>query len=443
MKTKNKAQLNDSVARSRMLHIVGIAAFAGIATVLITSAKAAPSYENNPFGVADYCRLEGSNTVIYGWAHDSQAGSGNNPYVNITVGSSVVRSATDIDGYRNAEIDAYLSKNNYKTAAGYGFKASFSGIYKGSSPGISGTITNIYAGADQALRINQATPIKGGPPDKFYFGNNKVPDACLPSRPVVQPPAPTPAPAPAPTPAPPSNPSPSPSGPTRTNPPPSTNTPSSTPPENEGAVANDVPSTEETFTLILKLVDGIITLQDIGVTLGESDYVATTDGSGTVTFTEIPVREYTATFTYQGSDYEQTIQIADASPGAALEQTIDVSELQPYTEPELTATEDLPVRKSNPLPLLFLVILSVLAIGGGIFLFIWKRQGNDRSYVPQPQIMPLPPPPQVQPPSATQPTSQPQQPTQDSDSTIGVSLKDLVIKSMREEAARRRDDTKR
>lgn len=474
MKSKHKTQKIKRSTQSKLFPVLAIIAFAAIGTVLLASSKAATGVNNNPVGTADYCRLEGNTTVIYGWGHDSQAGAADNPRVNVTIGSKTFRTATSIDGYRNADINAFLNSNNYIAASKYGFRATFTGIYKGSSPTISGTIENVQEGVNQAMRINQSTAIAGSHPDKYYFGGNKVPDACLVSAPVVVTP-PTDPPIPSPDPNPTPTPTPSPTGPSNNNPtrtpPPKTNTGTAT-----TAPANTPPSDVKlTLNLTLKNNDEI--LSNIDVKLEGAGTSATTNDAGLVSFTNLAPGEYYAQFDYKDNSYEQTIEVSSTGVLAStIDKTINVSELQPVTKEESTESSDSEAaeapQKSRTGLVIFLVFL-LLAVVGAVVFIIKKRRSSGDGYgsttmnfsdysPPAPVSTPAPvhtpteplahaaahtpahspkPPVHTPPPNVPQ-TPLPTTPQLPHQSTAGVSLKDLVLQSMREEAARRNENNK-
>ena len=164
---------------------------------------------DNPFGYADYCTLENNQTVIYGWQHDTNAPAGALPSVTVRVGSSSVTTATDVSGYRQAKIDATIKYYfpSMPTSSVYGFRAAFSGLYKGTSNPISGTGINYGPGNDVALDINTFNDFSDEGAPKQYFVNSVIPDACLadkpvPAAPVVTPPKAAPKVTPKVTPAP-------------------------------------------------------------------------------------------------------------------------------------------------------------------------------------------------------------------------------------------------
>lgn len=427
MKHKTKNNKTRSVFVASLLPILGVTVLAFVASSMPGVSRAATSFKNAPVGVADYCRLEGSTTVIYGWAHDSQAGATNNPWVTVTVGGTTVRVATSIDGYRDKQINTYLQDNNYKTASRYGFKASFTGKYKGTSPAISGRIENVGEGSNQALRVNTASPISSGPPDKYYFSGNRVPDACLPAAPVVSTPSTGT-----------TTPTTTPSTPTST---PQSSTPTKvTPPRSSTPTTNTTPTTQTTlpkpetvaasYSLALSLIDEDRKLSDVLITLNGADKAVTTDENGIALFTDLTTKEYTAAFTIGGRNYEQLITLSDTELATTkIDKQINVADLSPVNEQTAESdTEAAAVTEvsNSKTPLIIAIVLSIIVLIVGILLVLRKRTTSTTHLhpVPRPRSTVAP---------ATQATLQ----SPVTASHAGVSLKDLVLESMREEAARR------
>jgi|GEM_PF-1552884 len=191
--------------------VVVVGGFFGVEA--LQSSFAATTYTNNPTGTADYCSLSGSTTIIYGWAYDANAPAGPLPNVNVNVAGKTYTVASSIAGYRDTQINNYLSGSASYAGAPhmgtYGWRLSLSGIYKGGTYTFgAGTIINYGAGVNTALFINTNHYVDGDT-TKPYFASNKIPDACLAAQPVP-PPAPAPAPTPSPSPSPTPSPSPSP-----------------------------------------------------------------------------------------------------------------------------------------------------------------------------------------------------------------------------------------
>lgn len=196
---------------------------------------------HNPWGYLDSCSLSGTTTTVYGWAHDPDTTTPSLPQVSVTIpGSGSQTRNSDIANYRTAPINKYLTDRNVPTGSTYGFSASFSNLYKGTTYRPSGTVFNVGAGANINLPVNGIGSVESS--GKPYFANGIIPDACLAVKvvappPTPPPPTPTPTPTP-PTPAPQPTPTPSPSpvvkpnpspNPTPATPPARTPTPSPSP----------------------------------------------------------------------------------------------------------------------------------------------------------------------------------------------------------------------
>lgn len=161
---------------------------------------AATSYNHNPVGGADSCALSGSTTILYGWAHDPDAPAGAQPYLNIVVGGTTTKVASSAAGYRDAAVNTYLNSADpgapHSTI--YGWSLAISGLYKGNSYTVSGTLLNYGTGANAALPINKDHYVDGNKAKSYFTPSSTIPDVCLAAKPV--PPAPAPAPTPAPKP---------------------------------------------------------------------------------------------------------------------------------------------------------------------------------------------------------------------------------------------------
>lgn len=173
---------------------------------------------SNPYGQADFCALEGTSTVIYGWAYDANATLLAQPAVSVNVGGQTKTANSDRAGYRDDSINSLIKKRNAAdpTPGTYGFRIAYTGLYKGTRTPISGTIINVGAGVNAAMMLNADTAVYGG--GHAVFTGGVVPDACLNAQPVAPPPPPAPTPAPTPTP----RPSPTPPRPTPAPTPPAT-----------------------------------------------------------------------------------------------------------------------------------------------------------------------------------------------------------------------------
>lgn len=160
-------------------------------------------------GYLDSCSLSGTTTTLYGWVHDPDVAAGSQPQVSITVpGVNTQTRSSDISGYRDAPVNKYLSDRGIPTSSIYGFSASYTNLYRGTTYRPSGTVLNVGAGANFALPINSIGSVDGS--GKPYFPNGTIPDACLAVKLVTPPPAPPPTPTPAPQPQPTPQPAPSP-----------------------------------------------------------------------------------------------------------------------------------------------------------------------------------------------------------------------------------------
>ena|GEM_PF-1759531 len=133
-----------------------------------------------PYGYADYCTLESTNTVIYGWAYDPDATAVTDPTVTITINGVSKTVPTDQAGYRDAAINTWIDTyraGNIKPGT-YGFRAVFSGLSKSSVYNISGTVINVGGGTNAPLHINDGGYVDGDP-TKISFIANQVPSECL------------------------------------------------------------------------------------------------------------------------------------------------------------------------------------------------------------------------------------------------------------------------
>lgn len=405
------------IAHSRLFPLVVIAGFAVVGASLYAFSSAATV--DNPTGTADYCRLENNITAIYGWAHDNQAKANSNPKVQVVVGTQSVTVNTSINGYRDNAINDYLTSNGYTPTSQYGFKASFSGIYKGSAPNISGTIINNGAGANKALRVNTGTTIPNAANGGAYFANNKVPDACLPSRPIIPGPGPTPTPTPIPTP----------NAPTKKPPTPTTKTPAPSPtPETPTATLPTSPN----FSLNITLKNKGEALSGITVKLSENEEEAVTSSEGVATFPGLTEASYTIRFDYENNTYEHVLGIStDEMSQAVVEQTVEVSELAPLDQDNQQTDQSAAPKKSGHG---WLVVFITLLIAGiiGIIIYVRKRRSGTSTQDYSYPLTTVDTPPQMD--QAT--------PPQNPVNNAGVSLKDMVVESMREEAARHHKDDK-
>lgn len=278
-------------ARSQIALAVATLASAVVGAVLIQSSFAA--YSHNPFGAVDSCSLSGSTTILYGWAHDADAGASSLPQVALTLSGVGTRTLnTNVSGYRDGPINQWLQERGIPTSSMFGFTTSYTGLYKGSTYRPSGTLLNVGAGNDAAMAVNTSGSIDNS--GKPYFAGGTIPDVCLATRPIVIPPpappptpGPTPpSPAPTPPPTPPRTPTPSPTParptPPRTSPNP---TPSPTPPipinptAAEGSIGN-VSATSTSYTAVITVPTTLVSSlkveygqQDSALSMSSSDIV--------------------------------------------------------------------------------------------------------------------------------------------------------------------------
>jgi hypothetical protein len=210
IKIKNRRSSRSSFKPYRsysQVGLIGVTVLSAIIGVLLLQISFA-AYSHNPLGYADSCSVSGTTTTIYGWAHDPDAPAGNQPQVSVTVsGASTQTRNSNVSGYHQSEIDAYLTNRGIPTSSIYGWTASYSNLYKGTTYRLSGTILNVGTGTNVSLPIIEDRPIDGRP----SFPGKVIPDACLIARIINPAPTPTPpTPSPNPTPAPQPTPSPAP-----------------------------------------------------------------------------------------------------------------------------------------------------------------------------------------------------------------------------------------
>ncbi len=142
----------------------------------------------DPVGYADSCVLSGNNTIIYGWAYDDNASTNDGrPRVTTRLnGGSAVTDDTD-RSYRNSQINSYLdtfSHGNRARDNRYGFAITYSGLTRGNTYNLSGTVLDVGPGSNQALGINtSSSPPSGGVSGSSGFPGSRIPDACLPNIP--------------------------------------------------------------------------------------------------------------------------------------------------------------------------------------------------------------------------------------------------------------------
>jgi hypothetical protein len=134
----------------------------------------------NPYGYADYCTLESGNTIIHGWAYDPNAAATADPKVTISLSNGKkVTVSTSVADYRIGPIEhSIVSRNAGDPLPGsYGFEANLGKLYKGEDYTISGTITDVGAGADANLGINGTAVLDGV--TRSVFAGKLIPTSCL------------------------------------------------------------------------------------------------------------------------------------------------------------------------------------------------------------------------------------------------------------------------
>jgi hypothetical protein len=511
----------------RIVALLAVLVFGGFGMHFYGSSFAASaSYNHNPTAIADYCTLEGSSTVLYGWAHDPDASPpGPNPYVNITVGGSTVTVASSIAGYRDAEINTYFANNSpgEPTSSVYGWRLVVGTVYKGTVKVVSGTVINVGTGVNTALQIDTSHSVDG----HIYFNSNgSIPDVCLTNRPS---PAPSPSPTPSPTYPPPKS-----GSPIKVNTTPSANSTSSNTPAttafspadataiagtttaslnipadgassiyikygtdpNNLSVTSDstVVGSDASVTILLKnlaarttynyqisRIFGSQTNTSVsanfitkgysislvftdskgkpiqGIVAGLNNQKATSDKNGTITFSELAEGSYSPTFSYKGQIYSQDFSTSTAATengtdGILLSQTVDVSKLSASK----TGNSTVKNKSSSIVIGIVISIIILILIGLAIWWWVRRRHSNDLhlvvpppnlSIVPKPVIsqdtsqLPLPPKQILQSIEKTtlhRSSSNSQQPVPPftPPKHMGESLRDMVIQSMAEEAAK-------
>lgn len=167
--------------------VLGIFSVTGLQIARQTSAAT-----TNPYGAADYCMLENNQTVIYGWGADPDATSLTQPSVILNVGGKAATVQTNRANFRDAKINEWIDQNRRgdPKPGTYGYRAVFSGLYKGTRNTITGTVVNEGPGSSVVLGINNFYHTDGDT-SRPFFANNVIPEACLataPAPPVTPPP---------------------------------------------------------------------------------------------------------------------------------------------------------------------------------------------------------------------------------------------------------------
>jgi len=137
----------------------------------------------SPIGYADACKYVSGNTVIYGWAYDTDTYTG--PSINTNLGNV---GSSNIAGYRVASINSFIGSNFGDGAKddSYGWTLTVPGLAYGGIYSLSGTIINVGQGTNVGLGVNTSV---GGPSDldtSYYgFPGGVIPPQCLPPPPVA------------------------------------------------------------------------------------------------------------------------------------------------------------------------------------------------------------------------------------------------------------------
>jgi len=528
--------------RSNSLALI-VTAIVGLSGMWLVSQSLAAS--TSPYGTADYCALEGSDTVIYGWANDAQATATAQPSVVVKVGV-VSTTVTSPLNYRTAAINTFIDQNHPgdPKPGFYGFRAVISNLYKDNTYAISGTVINVGAGSNTALAINGGHYVDGDT-SKPYFAGGVIPKACTLTRPTPPPPPPPgpgptpPPPAPTPTPTPKPTPKPSP-------------VPAPTADANGGVVAGTLAATitvpagnaskihilygsdpvllsEKTddkdtnnadtqfdltslnpaadysyqivrtnsagqtvtsgvatfttagFSIVLHFVnDKGTAISGVSCSIKSTDYKAKSDKDGLATFKGVKPGDYTIDYTYNGASHTLPI-VADAT-GISSDDAIKTTEasLQYYVNVDKVSVVNVtnkPVSKSGKIILGIILLAAIIAVA---LIFVIRRRRYASPYAdtvdenyqfntssepsgdvgveqPVPEFAPLPLPtpdapstavPPVFPsldesnpnppaPVAPVPDDRPRGPNGmilpgDSPEHMGLSLKEMVLRSMAE-----------
>lgn len=204
--------------RSHVALFVTAISMATIGSLLLGNSFAA--YSHSPIGNVDSCTFSNGTTNVYGWAHDPDAAAGALPQVRLTLSGAGTQTLNTDSAfnttYREGSINKYLTERGIPTSRLYGYRASFSNLYKGGTYKPSGTVLNVGAGSDSTMSVTVNDPVDDS--NKPFFKDGKVPDGCLATRSATPPPTPatptptptTPPPTPAPTPTPAPKPTPTP-----------------------------------------------------------------------------------------------------------------------------------------------------------------------------------------------------------------------------------------
>lgn len=125
----------------------------------------------SPIGYADSCQLVGTVTRIYGWGYENDNAAG--PQVSVAVGGSSQTVTANEPGYRVSDVEIYVANKGYGTDAydhNYGWHADYTGLRRGTTYGISGTLLNSGTGNNSALGVSVAA----------FTSSGTLPAECLP-----------------------------------------------------------------------------------------------------------------------------------------------------------------------------------------------------------------------------------------------------------------------
>lgn len=488
------------------LVVLGLFSVTGMQVLTRTSAAT-----SNPYGYADYCTLESNSTVIYGWAADPNATALTQSSVTINAGGKAVTAPTNRSGYRDAAINAWITKNRAgdPKPGTYGFRAVIAGLYKGTRNTITGTALNEGPGSPVILTINNSAHVDGDT-TKPFFVNNVIPEACLavrpgtpsPVTPAPQPsqPAPTPAPAPAPAPKPAPAPAPAPapkvssssdavitagtlsatakipagnaaqirirygSDPTRLDQQTADQPVSGTETtvllsglkpatiysyqiiraDSRGIQSTSATNTFETlgFVVSLHFVDGHNQgIQGISATLNSQNKKKTSDDQGNLQFTGVPEGTHTVAYTYRDQRFTRKITVSKSSVTPADASAVSVATVDFTIDVQETAAKAAESSKEDggPLGLIITLALILLAMVLVAVALIRKRRSYYYDDIPFEEPAPLLPEYRSQPlpPAPAAPSGPTPVPGSPDAAHTGVSLKQMVMRSMAEEARRR------
>lgn len=476
------------------LSLVVLVLFGATGAKVLGSSSAASA---NPYGFADYCALENNTTVIYGWAADPDASSLSDPSVTINAGGQAVTVPTNRAGYRDGYVNSWIDQNRTgdPKPGTYGYRAALPGLYKGSRNIITGTVLNAGNGSSVVLTINNSS-YTDGDANKPFFANDTIPDACLANVPTT--PAPTAAPTATPTPTqakPTQTTTPTAQQSATTN---NGDTDAvvtvgtlaaSVAAKADGATSLHInygtspikldqttpdqpvsatdpttvaltglnPSIDYNYQVVRTYTGGKTTtssiqsfttlgyvvaahfvdshtkgIQGIKSTLNDGKAIKTSDDNGTVQFSDVPEGTQTIYYAYKNKQYSQRVTVspdivspdqASASHVITLDFTINIEKAA-----DLSAVPSSKNSNSTAIMIGIAVALAALLVVGVIFIRRRKRTSEEEQYenLPTASYQPVPPAhaaaPVVPAPTASRP---------------GESLKEMVLRTMAEEARRK------